>query len=64
MKNYIVGICLLCVMACNDSEAPAAVENSTQHPNGVTGGAVISTDTGAMRSDSTRPNPDSLPEKK
>jgi hypothetical protein len=64
MKQYIVGICLLCVIACKDdkSEAPAAIENSTQHPNGVTGGAVISTDTSAMLNDSTGIKKEGLPE--
>ena len=64
MKKYIVGISLLSIMACNDSEAPAAVESSTQHPNGVTGGAVISTDTGAILADSPRVKQDSVPDRK
>jgi hypothetical protein len=57
MKYYIISIFLLCIIACKDdtNEAPGAIDNSTQHPNGVTGGAVISTDTGAIvGSDSAR----------
>lgn len=60
MKKYSLGIVLLCLLACNSSntektkEAPAAIEGSTQHPNGVTNGSVISRDTAAMRVDTTQ----------
>jgi hypothetical protein len=75
MIKYIVNVFLLALLsACggaNNSnepaetkEAPAAIENSTQHPNGVTGGAVISRDTGAIAGDSSQVRPDSLPDKK
>ena len=72
MKYYLVSIFLLCIIACTDSnntesttkEAPGAIENSTQHPNGVTGGAVISRDTGAILADSPLVKPDSMPGKK
>lgn len=45
-------------LACGDNaendenlntEAPAAMDSTTKHPNGMTEGAAISTDTGAMR---------------
>jgi len=35
------------------SSTPSAID-TVQHPNGVTGGSVISTDTAAMRVDSTQ----------
>jgi hypothetical protein len=59
MKKYSIGIVLLYLLACNNNreetkEAPAALENTTQHPNGVTGGSVISRDTAAMRVDTTQ----------
>jgi hypothetical protein len=59
MKKYSIGIILLCLLACNNNkeetrEAPAAIENTTQHPNGVTGGSVISRDTAAMRVDTNQ----------
>ena len=74
MIKYIVNIFLLCLLfACggsnnkekpNTKEAPAAIENSTQHPNGVTGGAVISRDTGATATDSPQVRRDGRPDKK
>jgi hypothetical protein len=69
MKYYLISMFLLCVMACGEAseetkEAPGAIDNSTQHPNGVTGGAVISTDTGAIRGDSTQVQQDSMPKEK
>ncbi|MET0393965.1 MAG: hypothetical protein ABW019_12525 [Chitinophagaceae bacterium] len=61
MKKYGTGILLLCLLAaCNSTttketkEAPAAIENPTQHPNGMSNGSVISTDTAAMRVDTNR----------
>jgi hypothetical protein len=57
MKYYIISMCLLCIIACGTEEtkeAPAATDNTTKHPDGVTGGAVISTDTTAIVGDSTR----------
>jgi hypothetical protein len=64
MKYYLISIFLLCIIACGEAseetkEAPGAIDNSTQHPNGVTGGAVISTDTGAIVGDSTKLKGDS-----
>jgi hypothetical protein len=75
MTKYIVNVFLLGLLcACggsnsneekpNTKEAPAAIESSTQHPNGVTGGAVISRDTGAIAGDSTSLRRDSMPDKK
>jgi hypothetical protein len=73
MIKYIVNVFLLGLLACggnnsdepaNTKEAPAAIENSTQHPNGVTGGAVISRDTGAIAGDSSQVRRDSMPDKK
>jgi hypothetical protein len=75
MIKYIVNVFLLGLLfACggNNSnqdkldtkEAPAAIENSTQHPNGVTGGAVISRDTGATAADSPQARRDGRPDKK
>jgi len=69
MKNYVICLVLLCLLACNSSnnentkEAPAAIENTTQHPNGITGGSVISRDTSAMVADSTQRPRDSMPRK-
>ncbi|WP_205513540.1 hypothetical protein [Longitalea arenae] len=68
MKKYSFCIALACLLACNSNneetkEAPGAIENTTQHPNGITGGSVISRDTGAMVTDSMHPR-DSMPPRK
>ncbi len=63
MKKYSIGAVVLAfLLACNSTtttkeetkEAPAVIENSTQHPNGMSNGSVISRDTGAMRVDTTK----------
>lgn len=57
MKKFTIFFLLLCLYACNSNEqektqdAPGAIDNSTQHPNGVTNGSVMSRDTAAMRVD-------------
>lgn len=57
MKTLLVAIVAICLFACNNEEqektkgAPGAIDNSTQHPNGVTNGSVMSRDTAAMRVD-------------
>jgi hypothetical protein len=50
----LIWFCLSCGENANDdanlnSESPGALDSTTKHPNGVTSGSVISTDTGAMR---------------
>ena len=57
MKKLLLPLLLLCLFACNSEEqektqdAPGAIDNTTQHPNGVTNGSVMSRDTAAMRVD-------------
>lgn len=58
-RNILLVSAMICLAAAcgNDAgndenlntEAPAALDSTTKHPNGVTSGAVISTDTSAMR---------------
>jgi hypothetical protein len=71
MKKYSISIALLCLLACNNSNSdkegkengPAAIEGSTQHPNGITNGSVISRDTSAMQPDSLQRMHDSMPKR-
>jgi len=57
MKTFAIFFLVLCLFACNSEEqektqdAPGAIDHSTQHPNGVTNGSVMSRDTAAMRVD-------------
>lgn len=58
MKSGITILCLMVLIACGDEKTedtstPSAID-TTQHPNGVTSGSVISTDTAAMKAN-TRP---------
>lgn len=57
MKKFVVimGLSLLVVSCGNNSntENPSAID-TTQHPTGITNSNVISTDTAAMKVDSTQ----------
>ena len=49
MKKLIAALAVVALVRCNNSETnnenPTAIDDSTQHPNGVTSDRVISTDT-------------------
>ena len=55
-KILFCSVVLVLLISCNneadhantDASAPKALDSTTQHPNGVTGGSVISTDTASM----------------
>lgn len=67
MKSFITVLAIVCLLACGTSsskDSPSAIENSTQHPNGVTNDAVISTDTASIAGDSSQQARDARPNKK
>lgn len=59
MKKYsLVLLMVIAIVSCNDAgnnttKTNATANDSNQHPNGMTDASAISTDTAAMRTDTT-----------
>jgi hypothetical protein len=64
-KVILLGTVVIALFSCADNNAnesgtktetnPSAIDSKTQHPNGVTNGSVMSTDTGAMNLNNKKP---------